>query len=128
MPFWPDQMHVPVVKSWRLNERMYGGLTGLDKMETVVKHGAEQVQIWCRSLDLPPPEIEAYSQYHPKLEAKYKALAEGEIPKTESLETVIERVMPFWEAVSPDFKAGKIVFALKHPLLWQRGRSVSPRS
>ena len=61
---------------WRLNARMYEGLTGLDEMEAVVKHGAEQVQIWCRSLDLPPPEIEAYSQYHPKLEAKYNALAE----------------------------------------------------
>merc|ERR1719384_1309822 len=110
-----DQLHVPVVKSWRLNERMYGGLTGLDKKETVVKHGAEQVQIWRRSFDLPPPEIDADSEYHPKKEAKYKALDEKDIPTTESLKTVIERVMPFWEGtIIPDLKAGKTVFVAAH--------------
>merc|ERR1712129_28749 len=110
-----DQLHVPVVKSWRLNERMYGGLTGLDKKETVVKHGAEQVQIWRRSFDLPPPDIDEDSEYHPKLEAKYKGLKPEEIPKTESLKTVIERVMPFWEsAIMADLKAGKTVFVCAH--------------
>jgi len=110
-----DQLHVPVVKSWRLNERMYGGLTGLDKKETVVKHGAEQVQIWRRSFDLPPPEIDADSEYHPKKEAKYKALDPKDIPTTESLKTVIERVMPFWEGtIIPDLKAGKTVFVAAH--------------
>merc|ERR1719414_1355450 len=110
-----DQLYVPVVKSWRLNERMYGGLTGLDKKETVVKHGAEQVQIWRRSFDLPPPEIDADSEYHPKKEAKYKGLAPEEIPTTESLKTVIERVMPFWEStIIPDLKAGKTVFVAAH--------------
>merc|ERR1719159_2398200 len=73
-----DQLSVPVNKTWRLNERMYGGLTGLDKKETVVKHGAEQVQIWRRSFDLPPPEIDEDSQYHPKLERKYRKLSEAE--------------------------------------------------
>jgi len=110
-----DQLHVPVVKSWRLNERMYGGLTGLDKKETVVKHGAEQVQIWRRSFDLPPPEIDPDSEYHPKKEAKYKGLSDAEIPTTESLATVIDRVMPFWESVIiPELKAGKTVFVAAH--------------
>jgi len=110
-----DQLHIPVVKSWRLNERMYGGLTALDKKETVVKHGAEQVQIWRRSFDLPPPDIDDDSEYHPKKEAKYKHLAESDIPKSESLKTVIERVMPFWEStIMADLKAGKTVFVAAH--------------
>jgi len=110
-----DQLYVPVTKSWRLNERMYGGLTGLDKKETVVKHGAEQVQIWRRSFDLPPPDIDEDSEYHPKKEAKYKMLTPEEIPKTESLKTVIDRVMPFWEGtIIPDLKAGKTVFVAAH--------------
>jgi len=110
-----DQMYAPVNKTWRLNERMYGGLTGLDKKETVVKHGAEQVQIWRRSFDLPPPEIDEDSEYHPKLEAKYAHLAPEDIPKTESLKTVIERVMPYWEGtIMPDLKAGKTVFVAAH--------------
>merc|ERR1711920_1014018 len=103
-----DQLYAPVEKTWRLNERMYGGLTGLDKKETVVKHGAEQVQIWRRSFDLPPPDIDEDSPYHPKLEAKYRDLAPADIPKTESLKTVIERVMPYWEAtIQPELKDGK---------------------
>merc|ERR1711920_755203 len=110
-----EQLHLPVHKTWRLNERMYGGLTGLDKKETVVKHGAEQVQIWRRSFDLPPPEIEPDSEYHPRREAKYKGLSDAEIPTTESLKTVIERVMPFWEgAIIPELKAGKTVFVAAH--------------
>merc|ERR1711920_368553 len=110
-----DQLHVPVVKSWRLNERMYGGLTGLDKKETVVKHGAEQVQIWRRSFDLPPPEIEAGSKFDPALEAKYAGLAKEDIPKTEILKEVISRVMPYWTGtIMPDLKAGKTVFVAAH--------------
>merc|ERR1719375_2894099 len=89
-----DQLYVPVNKSWRLNERMYGGLTGLDKKETVVKHGAEQVQVWRRSFDIPPPDIDEDSEYHPKLEAKYAKVNTKDIPKAESLKTVIDRVMP----------------------------------
>merc|ERR1719282_1349873 len=110
-----DQLYAPVAKTWRLNERMYGGLTGLDKKETVVKYGAEQVQIWRRSFDLPPPDIDEDSEYHPKKEAKYKDLAPEEIPKTESLKTVIERVMPFWETeIMAALKAGKTVFVAAH--------------
>merc|ERR1712241_1189138 len=110
-----DQLFAPVVKSWRLNERMYGGLTGLDKKETVVKHGAEQVQIWRRSFDLPPPDIDEDSEFHPKKEAKYKDLDATDIPKTESLKTVIERVMPYWEGViQPQLREGKTVFVAAH--------------
>merc|ERR1712176_314935 len=110
-----DQLFVPVEKSWRLNERMYGGLTGLDKKETVVKHGAEQVQIWRRSFDLPPPEIDPDSDYHPRREAKCQGLSPEEIPTTESLKTVIDRVMPFWQdAIIPELQAGKTVFVAAH--------------
>lgn len=110
-----DQLHAPVNKTWRLNERMYGGLTGLDKKETVVKHGAEQVQIWRRSFDLPPPDIDDDSEYHPKKEAKYAGLDAADIPKTESLKTVIERVMPYWESeIKPQLAAGKTVFVAAH--------------
>lgn len=110
-----DQLSTPVVKSWRLNERMYGGLQGLDKKETVVKHGADQVQIWRRSFDLPPPEISKDDQYYTGNEAKYKDLKPEEIPTTESLKDVIARVMPFWkESIEPELKAGKTVFVAAH--------------
>jgi len=110
-----DQLHVPVKKSWRLNERMYGGLQGLDKKETVVKHGADQVQIWRRSFDLPPPEIEKDHECYTGKEDKYKDLKPEEIPTTESLKDVIARVMPFWKAeIEPMLKAGKTVFVAAH--------------
>merc|ERR1712083_1233264 len=109
-----DQLYVPVSKTWRLNERMYGGLQGLDKKETVVKYGADQVQIWRRSFDLPPPDIDEDSPYHPRLQAQHKDLG-ANIPKTESLKTVIERVMPYWEGeIMPQLKAGKTVFVAAH--------------
>eukprot|EP00435_Cladocopium_sp_Y103_P008919 s1602_g2.t1 len=110
-----DQLHVPTNKSWRLNERMYGGLTGLDKKETVVKHGAEQVQIWRRSFDIPPPALEKDNKYHPCHEAKYKALDPKDLPDTECLKDTIARVMPYWEeAIVPELKAGKTVFVAAH--------------
>jgi len=110
-----DQLYKPVHKTWRLNERMYGGLTGLDKKETVVKHGAEQVQIWRRSFDLPPPDIDEDSEFNPKKEAKYVNVDPADIPKTESLKTVIERVMPYWESeIKPQLQAGKTVFVAAH--------------
>jgi len=110
-----DQLHVPVSKTWRLNERMYGGLTGLDKKETVVKHGAEQVQVWRRSFDVPPPPLEKDSKYHPSKEAKYANLDAKDIPDTECLKDTIARVMPYWEEfVVPDLKAGKTVFVAAH--------------
>jgi len=110
-----DQLYVPVEKTWRLNERMYGGLTSLDKKETVAKHGSEQVNVWRRSFDVPPPDIDDDSKYHPKLEKKYAGLKPEEIPKTESLKTVIDRVMPYWESeIQPKLKAGKTVFVAAH--------------
>jgi len=109
------QLYAPISKTWRLNERMYGGLTGLDKKETVVKHGAEQVQIWRRSFDLPPPEIDEDSPYHPKKEDKYAGLDPADIPKTESLKTVIARVMPYWQdTIQPQLQDGKTVFVAAH--------------
>merc|ERR1712176_608147 len=110
-----DQMYIPVNKSWRLNERMYGGLTALDKKETVKKHGAEQVQVWRRSFDVPPPPLEKDSPYHPSKEAKYSALKPEEIPDTECLKDTIARVMPYWEeSIVPQLKAGKTVFVAAH--------------
>jgi len=98
-----DQLFVPVNKTWRLNERMYGGLTGLDKKETVVKHGAEQVQVWRRSFDIPPPPLEKDNQYHPCKEAKYDGLDPKDLPDTECL-----------KEIAPALKAGKTVFVAAH--------------
>eukprot|EP00928_Gymnodinium_smaydae_P080416 TRINITY_DN64112_c0_g1_i1.p1 TRINITY_DN64112_c0_g1~~TRINITY_DN64112_c0_g1_i1.p1 ORF type:complete len:360 (+),score=122.92 TRINITY_DN64112_c0_g1_i1:54-1082(+) len=109
------QLHVPVNKTWRLNERMYGGLQGLDKKETVQKHGAEQVQIWRRSFDLPPPEIEKDSECYTGNEAKYRGLAPEQVPVTESLKDVIARVEPYWkESIEKELKAGRTVFVAAH--------------
>lgn len=110
-----DQLEAPVHKTWRLNERMYGGLTGLDKKETVVKHGADQVQVWRRSFDVPPPPLDADSEFHPSKEAKYAGLKKEEIPDTECLKDTIARVMPYWEeTILPELKAGKTVFVCAH--------------
>lgn len=110
-----DQLYVPVKKTWRLNERMYGGLQGLDKKETVVKHGADQVQIWRRSFDLPPPDIDKSDKCYTGNEDKYKSLKPEEIPTTESLKDVIARVMPYWkEQIEPELKARKTVFVAAH--------------
>jgi 2,3-bisphosphoglycerate-dependent phosphoglycerate mutase len=110
-----DQLYVPVKKTWRLNERMYGGLQGLDKKETVQKHGADQVQIWRRSFDLPPPEIDKGDACYTGNEDKYKSLKAEEIPVTESLKDVIARVMPYWkESIEPELKNQKTVFVAAH--------------
>jgi len=110
-----DQLDVNVKKTWKINERMYGGLQGLDKKETVVKHGIEQVTTWRRSFDLPPPEIDKDSEFHTAGEEKYKDLKPEEIPVTESLKDVIARVMPYWkEQIEPELRAGKTVFVCAH--------------
>ncbi|CAK9012608.1 unnamed protein product [Durusdinium trenchii] len=96
---------------------MYGGLTGLDKKETVKKHGADQVQIWRRSFDIPPPalEKEGENKYHPCHEAKYADLDPKDLPDTECLKDTIARVMPYWEeTIAPALKAGKTVFVAAH--------------
>jgi 2,3-bisphosphoglycerate-dependent phosphoglycerate mutase len=106
------RLWLPVEKDWRLNERHYGGLTGLDKAETAAKHGSEQVHIWRRSFDIPPPPIEAGSQYDPAADRRYAGIT---VPKTESLKDTINRVLPYWEAaIAPELRAGKRVLISAH--------------
>jgi len=110
------QDYVPTIKTWRLNERMYGGLQGMNKKATVVEHGKEQVLIWRRSFDVPPPPIDVSNQYWPGHEVhKYGNLTLKELPKTECLKDVIARVMPFWESkIMPDVLSGKNVLVAAH--------------
>ncbi|HWU51088.1 MAG TPA: 2,3-diphosphoglycerate-dependent phosphoglycerate mutase [Asticcacaulis sp.] len=106
------QSYVPVIKDWRLNERHYGGLTGLDKAETAAKHGDEQVKIWRRSYDVPPPPLGADSPYNFKGDRRY---AGANLPDTESLKTTLDRVLPMWEGeIAPELKAGKTVLVAAH--------------
>ena len=106
------QSFVPVVKDWRLNERHYGGLTGLDKAETAAKHGEDQVKIWRRSYDVPPPPLEAGSTYDFNGDRRY---AGANLPDTESLKTTLDRVMPFWTGdIVPALKAGDTVLVAAH--------------
>ena len=92
-----DQMHIPVTKNWRLNERHYGGLTGLNKQETRDKHGDDQVHIWRRSFDVPPPQIDMDHEYHPSQDSKYAGITPSELPRGESLKITTERVLPYFE-------------------------------
>ncbi len=106
------RLWVPVTKDWQLNERHYGGLTGLDKAETAAKHGDEQVKIWRRSFDIPPPPLEAGSVYDLSSDPRYAGIA---IPNTESLKDTIARVLPYWEsAIVPELKANKTVLISAH--------------
>jgi 2,3-bisphosphoglycerate-dependent phosphoglycerate mutase len=106
------RLWLPVEKDWRLNERHYGGLTGLNKAETAAKHGDAQVHIWRRSFDIPPPPLEADSPYDLSADRRYAGIA---IPNTESLKDTIARVLPYWEArIAPDLRAGKRVLISAH--------------
>jgi 2,3-bisphosphoglycerate-dependent phosphoglycerate mutase len=106
------RLWVPVTKNWQLNERHYGGLTGLDKAETAAKHGDEQVKIWRRSFDIPPPPLDAGSPYDLSADPRYTGIA---IPITESLKDTIARVLPYWEtAIVPELEAGKTVLISAH--------------
>ena len=110
-----DIMHTPVIQDWRLNERMYGALQGLDKTETVEKHGAEQVLIWRRSYATPPPPMPADHEFHPRKEAKYKDIPDSVLPVTESLKCVVDRFMPLWlETLVPIVKSGKKLMISAH--------------
>ena len=101
------RLWLPVTKNWQLNERHYGGLTGLDKAETAEKHGEAQVKIWRRSFDVPPPPLEKGSQYDLSSDRRYAGIA---IPDAESLKDTIARVLPYWNsAIVPELKAGKRV-------------------
>lgn len=110
-----DQLHIPVVKSWRLNERHYGALQGLNKAETAEKYGDEQVHIWRRSFDICPPELDLDDERHPKFDKKYARLSDDELPRTESLKITIDRVLKFWESdISKSLKEGKDVIIAAH--------------
>lgn len=110
-----DLMHIPVVRSWRLNERHYGGLQGLDKGETAAKHGEEQVLIWRRSFDIPPPALEKEDDRHPRFDTRYQGLDELALPDSESLKDTIARVLPYWhDAIVPEIRAGKRVLVAAH--------------
>ncbi|MEE4288530.1 MAG: 2,3-diphosphoglycerate-dependent phosphoglycerate mutase [Erythrobacter sp.] len=106
------RLWIPVTKDWHLNERHYGGLTGLDKQETRDKHGDEQVHIWRRSFDVPPPAMEPGSQYDPGADPRYAGI---DVPNTESLKLTIERVLPYWEsAILPVLASGETVIISAH--------------
>ena len=107
-----DRLWLPVEKDWRLNERHYGGLTGLDKAETAARHGDEQVHIWRRSFDVPPPPMEAGSAYDLSGDRRYDGI---DIPKTESLKDTIARVLPYWEErIAPALREGCRVLISAH--------------
>ena len=108
-----DRMWLPVERSWKLNERSYGALQGLNKAETAAKHGADQVHIWRRSYDIPPPAIEVSDERHPSHDLRYAGI--DNLPATESLKTTLERVQPYWEErIAPQLKAGKNVLISAH--------------
>jgi 2,3-bisphosphoglycerate-dependent phosphoglycerate mutase len=104
---------LPVVKDWRLNERHYGALTGLDKAETAAKHGEAQVKIWRRSFDVAPPELAPGSDYDFSADRRYAGIAD--LPRTESLKTTLDRVLPYWNAaIAPDLRDGRNLIVAAH--------------
>ncbi len=110
-----DLLWIPVYKSWRLNERHYGALQGLNKAETAEKYGDEQVHIWRRSFDVAPPQVDKNSDMYPGNIDRYKDIPEEEIPTGESLKLTIDRVLPYWESdISKQIKAGKNVLISAH--------------
>jgi len=110
-----DLMWIPVHSSYRINERMYGGLQGLNKAETAAKHGDEQVKIWRRSYDVRPPLLERESPYWPGRDPRYRDLSPAEIPATECLKDTVERFLPYWESdIAPALRAGNRVIIAAH--------------
>jgi len=110
-----DLMWIPVYRSWRLNERHYGALQGLNKTETVEKFGMEQVQIWRRSYDTPPPALTPDDPRHPGKDPRYAQLSADELPLTECLKDVVDRFLPYWqETIAPAVKAGQRVLIAAH--------------
>ena len=110
-----DELYIPVNKSWRLNERHYGALQGLNKAETAKKYGDEQVHIWRRSFDINPPAIDENSEYYPKSDRRYADVPDAEIPMGESLKDTIARVLPYWHSdISKSLEAGKNVIVAAH--------------
>ena len=110
-----DLLWLPVHRSWRLNERHYGGLQGLNKAETAAKHGDAQVKVWRRSYDIPPPALAPEDPRHPSHDRRYAALSRHDLPLTESLKDTVARFLPYWhETIAPGVKAGKRVLIAAH--------------
>jgi 2,3-bisphosphoglycerate-dependent phosphoglycerate mutase len=110
-----DQLWIPVFKSWRLNERHYGALQGLNKAETAAKHGEAQTKIWRRSYDIPPPSLDAADPRHPSHDPRYAELSASELPRTESLKETVARFLPYWhDTIAPAIRSGKRVIIAAH--------------
>ena len=110
-----DLLWIPVHRSWRLNERHYGALQGLNKAETAAKHGEAQVKIWRRSYDLPPPPLYRDDPRHPSHDRRYADIPRKELPLAESLKDTVARFLPYWhETIAPDIRAGKRVLITAH--------------
>jgi len=110
-----DLMWIPVYNSWRLNERHYGALQGLNKMEMVERYGPEQVHVWRRSYDTPPPALDLGDERFPGRDPRYATLAPDELPRTESLKDTLARTLPYWhEAIAPTIRSGKRVLVVAH--------------
>jgi 2,3-bisphosphoglycerate-dependent phosphoglycerate mutase len=110
-----DRMWIPVERSWRLNERHYGALQGLDKAQTVARHGEAQVKIWRRSYDVPPPPLDFDDSRHPRFDPRYAGVDPALLPSAESLADTLARVLPFWESrIVPELAAGRNVLVVAH--------------
>lgn len=110
-----DLNWIPVINSWKLNERHYGALQGLNKAETAAKFGEDQVKIWRRSYDTPPPALEKSDERFPGNDSRYSSLAEEELPLTECLKDTVARVIPYWEKeIAPKIKEGKKIIIAAH--------------
>ena len=110
-----DRMWMPVERSWRLNERHYGALQGLNKAQTVEKHGAEQVQTWRRSYDIPPPPLSLDDPRHPRFDPRYADVDSASLPAAESLKDTLSRVLPYWESrIVPELRANRDVLVVAH--------------
>jgi 2,3-bisphosphoglycerate-dependent phosphoglycerate mutase len=110
-----DMMWIPVHRSWRLNERHYGALQGLNKAETAAQHSEAQVKIWRRSYDIPPPPLTANDPRHPSRDRRYAEIPSDQLPLTESLKDTVARFLPYWHtAIAPDIRAGKRVLIAAH--------------
>lgn len=106
---------LPVRRHWRLNERHYGALTGLNKGEMAQRHGPEQVHLWRRSYDVPPPPMPPGHEFDPADDARYAALSDGDLPRTECLADVVARLLPYWaDGIAPDLHAGRTVLVAAH--------------
>ena len=110
-----DLMWIPVERSWRLNERHYGALQGLNKAETAAKHGEDQVKIWRRSYDIRPPALDEQDPRHPKHDPRYRDLSPSELPSTECLKDTVERFLPYWhQTIAPAIRGGRRVLIAAH--------------